>query len=58
MILGYKELEDPYKFVFDNQSGFILMYGDDDSSSPLLNKFYVRSTTGPIIWFIYKICRC
>mgnify|MGYP007000052350 CR=1 len=30
---GVQELEDPYKFVFDNQSGFVLMYGDDDSPS-------------------------
>ncbi len=45
---GVQELEDPYKFVFDNQSGFILIYSDDDSvaswaldatSAPLYGSF-------------------
>ena len=42
-----QELEDPYKFIFDNQSGFILMYGDDDSSSPPVN-WALDATSAPL----------
>ena len=44
---GVQELEEPYKFVFDNQSGFVLMYGDDDSPSPPIN-WALNASSSPL----------
>ena len=43
------ELETPYKFVFDNQSGYILIYADDDSAGNWKISSTQTATTGPIL---------
>ena len=48
------ELETPYKFVFDNQSGYILIYADDDSSGLWKISSTKTSTTGPLIGSFIK----
>ena len=48
------ELETPYKFVFDNQSGYILFYAEDDDS--LLWKITTTkgASSGPLIGSFIK----
>ena len=48
------ELETPYKFVFDNQSGYILIYADDDSSGLWKISSTKTANTGPLIGSFIK----